>query len=147
MQARGNVGGDLATIRETTAELVSAVNASDVNRVLDVWADSGILMPPAHPAVHGRTALREYFARLFVHARFAFEFVSSEVELTEDVAFERVSYRVTVRPSDGQSPTDDWAKGCTSIADKRTAVGSSTSTFGTAIGRLSDMNPVPGGTS
>ncbi len=103
--------GDLATIRKATSELLAAVNACDVNRVVDLWADDGVLMPPAHPSVHGRAALREYFGRLFLRARFAFEFTSSEIEIVTDAAFERVGYKVTIWPTDGQSPTEDCGKG------------------------------------
>jgi len=111
MERRGNVEDDLAAIRRTTAQLVAAVNASDASRVLDVWADDGVLMPPGHPPVHGRAALREYFDNLFVRARFAFEFQSSAIELTEDMAIERVSYTVMMWPANGPGPIADGGKG------------------------------------
>jgi uncharacterized protein (TIGR02246 family) len=101
---------DLGAIRSATATLLAAVNASDVHGVLGVWADDGILMPPDHPAVHGRAELQEYFGQLFVRARFTFEFTSSEIELAGDAAFERVSYRATAWPASG-GQIEDAGKG------------------------------------
>jgi len=111
MQEGDNANDALAAIRRTTAKLVAAVNASDADRVLDVWADEGVLMPPAHPAVQGRAALRDYFVNLFARARFAFEFESSAIELTEGMAIERVSYKVTTWPANGPGPIADGGKG------------------------------------
>jgi len=111
MPPEGHVDADLIALRRATAALVAAVNASDVSKVLEVWAADGMLMPPGHPQVHGRAALLEYFSSLFRRARFAFEFVSSDIELAADVAFERVSYTVTTWPSSGQSPVEDAGKG------------------------------------
>lgn len=110
MQAPRSIDADLAAIRRTTSELLAAVNASDVTRVLDVWTD-GVLMPPAHPSVHGRAALLEYFRNLFLRSRFVFEFTSSEIELAADTAFERVGYKVAMWPTNGQHPVEDLGKG------------------------------------
>jgi uncharacterized protein (TIGR02246 family) len=102
---------DIEAIRRVTSDLLAAVNASDVDRVLGVWADDAVLMPPGHPSVHGGTALREYFSKLFLMTRFTFEFTSSDIDLFADVAFERLSYRVTIWQSSGQDTIEDVGKG------------------------------------
>jgi uncharacterized protein (TIGR02246 family) len=101
----------MEAIRRSTSDLLAAVNASDVDRVLGVWADDGVLMPPGHPSVHGGTALREYFSKLFLMTRFTFEFTSSEIDLIADVAIERLNYRVTISQSIGQEKIEDVGKG------------------------------------
>ena len=87
------------------------MNASDVDRVLQVWADDGVLMPPAHPSIHGRAALLQYLGELFLRARFAFEFEPTEIELGTELAVERVNYRVTMWSLGGQKQTEDVGKG------------------------------------
>jgi ketosteroid isomerase-like protein len=111
MAVRGDVDVDLVAIRRTTAQLVAAVNASDTNRVVEAWADDGVLMPPAHPAVQGRAALLEYFGNLFARARFAFDVESSAIEVSDGMAIERVSYKVTMWPANGLGPLVDHGKG------------------------------------
>ena len=103
--------GDRAAIMRTSAELLSAVNASDANRCLAVWADHGMLMPPNHRSVQGREALDEYFRSLFSLSRFRFTFTSSQIQLAGDIALERVTYMVVVWPGTGGSPVEDFGKG------------------------------------
>lgn len=102
---------DRAAVARATTELLAAVNASDVGRVLAVWADDGVLMPPHHASVHGRLALEEYFRDLFSRSRFRFSFGSSEIQLAGDVAFERVTYTAVAWPASGGSPSEDRGKG------------------------------------
>jgi ketosteroid isomerase-like protein len=83
---------DCAAIRRITAELLAAVNASDYGRLLGVWADDGVLMPPTHPAVRGRAALEDHFRAVFSARRFKFSFTFSDIKLAGDTAFERLAY-------------------------------------------------------
>lgn len=102
---------DRAAIARATAELLAAVNASDPNRVLAVWAPDGVIMPPHHPAVRGHGALADYFRSLFGRSRFRFAFTSSEIQLAGDTALESVTYTATVWPHGGGAPTEDYGKG------------------------------------
>ena len=102
---------DHAAITRQTAELVSAVNASDADRCLAVWADDGVLMPPNHPSVQGHEALGEYFRTLFSRWRFTFVFTSSHIHLAGDTAVERVTYTALIWSGSGASPIEDLGKG------------------------------------
>ena len=102
---------DRAAIMRTTAELLAAVNASDTDRCLAVWADDGVLMPPNHPSVQGREALRDYFRSLFSRSRFRFTFTSSHIQLAGNTALERVTYTAIVWRESGASPVEDIGKG------------------------------------
>jgi uncharacterized protein (TIGR02246 family) len=104
------VEADRAAIMRTTADLLAAVNASDADGCLAVWADDGVLMPPNHPAVQGREAIAEYFRGLFSRSRFRFTFTGSNIQLAGDTALERVTYEVTVWSGNG-SPVEDHGKG------------------------------------
>jgi uncharacterized protein (TIGR02246 family) len=100
-----------AEIQRATAELLAAVNASDDRRLLAVWADDGVLMPPNHAAVHGRAALENYFRERFSGSRFRFSFTFSDIELAGDVAFERLAYTASAWPAGGGRAVEDAGKG------------------------------------
>jgi ketosteroid isomerase-like protein len=102
---------DRAAILRTTAELLTAVNASDTDRCLAVWAADGVLMPPHHPFVQGHKALSEYFRTLFSRNRFRFTFTSSQIHLAGDTALERVTYKVLVWSGGSGTPVEDVGKG------------------------------------
>jgi ketosteroid isomerase-like protein len=102
---------DRAAIARATAELLAAVNASDVDRILAVWADEAVLMPPHHPSVHGKEALADYFRSLFARSRFSFAFISSDVQLAGNTALERVTYTAIVWSQTGGPPSEDTGKG------------------------------------
>ena len=111
MSTPDSVELDGEAIRKTTAELLAAVNASNVEGCVAVWARDGVLMPPNHPAVHGHQAIGEYFRSLFLRARFRFAFTSSHIHVAGDTALERVTYTVVIRPGAGAAPTEDAGKG------------------------------------
>jgi uncharacterized protein (TIGR02246 family) len=102
---------DRAAIRRVTSEILAAVNASDRGRLLAVWADDGVLMPPNRPAVQGRDALERHFREVFAERRFRFSFTLGDVELAGDVAFERLAYAASAWPTGGGPAVDDAGKG------------------------------------
>jgi ketosteroid isomerase-like protein len=106
-----HVEDDRARIAACTAELLTAVNASDADRVLALWTEDGVLMPPHHAALHGHGALLEYFLRLFSRSRFFFTFTSSEIQLAGDLAIERVTYTALAWTGQAAIPVEDAGKG------------------------------------
>ena len=102
---------DRAEVMGTTAELLAAVNTSDVERCAAVWAADGVLMPPHHPSVRGHQAIVEYFRNLFSRRTFRFTFTSSDIQLAGDTALERVTYTATIWPGDDGASIEDAGKG------------------------------------
>jgi len=102
---------DRAAIMRTTAELLAAVNTSDVDRCVAVWAADGVLMPPHHPTVQGREAIGDYFRTLFSRSKFRFTFTSSHIHLAGDTALERVTYTAVVWPGSDASSLEYVGKG------------------------------------
>lgn len=102
---------DREAIKRATAELLAAVNASDADGCVAVWAADGVLMPPHHPSVHGHRAIAEYFRALFLKRTFCFTFTSSHIHLAGDTAVEHVTYTATIWPRDDAAPIDDSGKG------------------------------------
>ena len=77
-------------IHEASSALLRAVNTSDLEAVMAIWDDSGILMSPGHSSVQGHQAIRAYFEQLFEGSRFQFVFTSSQVSVDGASAVERV---------------------------------------------------------
>ena len=102
---------DRAAIQRTTAALLAAVNASNVDGCSAVWASDGVLMPPHHPAVSGHQAIVQYFRDLFSRSRFRFTFTSSQIHLAGDTALERVTYTAIMWLADDRAPIEDVGKG------------------------------------
>jgi ketosteroid isomerase-like protein len=102
---------DRVAIKRATEALLNAVNKSDLPGVVDIWADDGVLMPPHHPGVHGRIEIQRYFSRLFQQSRFTFSFPKSSIEVTGDLALERLEYSATMSPLGGGQAISDVGKG------------------------------------
>jgi len=83
---------DRTAIARASAQLIEAVNGSDVAGVMAVWADDGVMMPPGQPSVHGRQAIEESFRQLFSRSRFHFQFTASEIQVVGDIASEHITY-------------------------------------------------------
>src|SRR5262245_11163204 len=101
---------EAAVARSTTA-LLTAVNNSDVDGVLALWSDDGVLMPPHHSSVYGRAEIERYFTHLFQQRRFKFSFTSSHIQIAGSLAFERVKYVASAWPAQGGPEVRDVGKG------------------------------------
>ena len=111
-------------IHEASSALLRAVNTSDLEAVMAIWDDSGILMPPGHSSVQGHQAIRAYFEQLFEGSRFQFVFTSSQVSVDGASAVERaLCTRPPLGPSKQAARTGTGARVSTSIAGKRAAHG------------------------
>ena len=98
-------------VRAVTSALLRAVNASDLDALMAIWDDRGVLMPPGHRSVHGRAAISDYFHRLFAGSRFEFVFTSSQVSVDGALAVERVVYSAAAWSLEGDSSHRDRGKG------------------------------------
>ena len=132
--AAGEMNAETAAVARTTATLLSAVNASDVAGVLAVWSYDGVLMPPHHPSVRGRSAIERYFSELFERTRFTFSFTATTLHISGGTAFERVDYAALVPREEGRR-SRRWARAFMSIAGNRTGRGSWRWTSGTVTHR------------
>ena len=102
---------DRAAVESASNELVEAVNASDLERVVSLWTEDATLLPPHHPKVEGRESIRAYFGRLFSVMRLQFQFTSSRVWLAEGSAWQLVDYSAEVTPLAGGAVQSDRGKG------------------------------------
>jgi ketosteroid isomerase-like protein len=59
---------DMTAIRKASADLTAAFNAKDVDKILALYADNSVFMPPNAPLMRGRDPLKGYFANLVASA-------------------------------------------------------------------------------
>jgi uncharacterized protein (TIGR02246 family) len=114
-----NLAGEAAAVHAVAEALRQAVNGSDVDGIVDCWAPDGIMLPPNHAPVYGRSAIRDYFSRVFASRRLTFTFTDATVGVFGDLAIERLHYTANVAAVDGPM-TEDVGKGihiCTRRAD------------------------------
>ena len=88
--------GDAAAVHAVAETLRRAVNAADVKGIVACWAPDGIMLPPHHPAVRGRSAISDYFSRVFAARRLTFSLTEFAVDVFGDVAIERLQYTAVI---------------------------------------------------
>jgi ketosteroid isomerase-like protein len=59
---------DADTIRQRSGQLATAFNAKQMDRILELYADNSVFMPPNAPALRGREPLREFYQDLIGRA-------------------------------------------------------------------------------
>src|ERR1700712_5229548 len=81
---------DKAAIVRAMASYEAALNASDTDAVLPLYAEDGIFMPPFSPSAVGRVAVREAYAAVFKAITLHVTFTITEiVQMAPDWAFVR----------------------------------------------------------
>jgi ketosteroid isomerase-like protein len=55
---------DSEAIRKTSADLAAAFNAKDLDRILALYADNSVFMPPNAPLLRGKEPLRSFYTDL-----------------------------------------------------------------------------------
>ena len=90
--------GDAEAIRKTTLDLIAAVNAKDVEKVLGVYAETSVFMPPNAPLMRGRDPLREYYAGMFSRGA-KLEMEADEIAGHGPIGYDSGSY--TIHYADG----------------------------------------------
>ena len=52
---------DAEAIKKATADFTAAFNNKEIDKVIDFYVDSSVLMPPNKPLLRGRDALKSYY--------------------------------------------------------------------------------------
>ena len=89
------------SVRAVAEGIIAADNARDIERVLQLYADDAILLPPNANPVIGKTAIRPRYEMLFRTMMPAIRSDLSEVEVGGDWAFVRGRNTGAMRPIGG----------------------------------------------
>jgi len=81
-------------------------NAGDLDRIISSYTEDAVYLPPHHPAVHGREAIREYLLAPQRHGVSELAFDVTYIRQSGAVAWDVGTYRMSVPQSDGSSRED-----------------------------------------
>jgi uncharacterized protein (TIGR02246 family) len=108
------VQNDVRELREILRRLEAAENAGDAGYFFEMMADDAVIMVPDYPVQEGKAA-----CAAFVRDTLAFQleefdrhitYVSAEVQVIGDMAFDRGTFSFTVCPRGGGQTTEERGK-------------------------------------
>jgi len=95
---------EVARVKTVLAEIIAADNAPDVERIVALYEDDALLLPPAGPAIAGKAAIKERYRQGFEKARLELTFHSEETQVAGAWAFDRGLTRGRNVWRDGKEP-------------------------------------------
>ena len=99
---------DRAQIAALLDRYETALNASDVDAVAELYAADGVFMPSSAPTAEGVEQVRAAYEFVFSSIQLAIRFSIDEIEVHGDLAFARTGSRGTVRIlADGTSAPEE----------------------------------------
>ncbi len=101
---------DVAAIETLRADFVTAYNAEDVDKLLNLFTADAVRMPPDEPALSGTEELRGYFSSRFELADIEVSIATDETEIAGDWAFARGNFGVAVTSAAGGEPVEYTGK-------------------------------------
>jgi uncharacterized protein (TIGR02246 family) len=96
---------DIRAIEQIRERLEAAENAGNADDIVAMLAEDVVLMVPDQPVQEGKTTcsvfVRDVLSGLLAHFDRQIRYVSAEVKVLGDVAFDRGAFSFTVAPKDG----------------------------------------------
>ena len=100
---------EVDAILELDNEVHTAVEAQDIEGLMEFWADDALIMAPNMPAVEGKAAVRFFFENAFSAMSLEFDRSSVELVVSGDLAIHRGHTVATYTPTE-QAPIEDPQK-------------------------------------
>ena len=94
-------------IRHAGDEWARHWNAKALDRVVEIYSEDAVYLPPHHAAVHGRDAIREYLKGPLAHGVTNLKFEVTYIKQSGDLAYDVGRYRMTVPQEGGGTRTDE----------------------------------------
>ena len=86
----------------------NGLNTSDVNKVLQVYAQDGVFMPTSLPTAKGTEQLRESYKNVFNAIQLNVKFTIDEIVVSNDVSFAQTSSKgTTLIHANGQTVAEE----------------------------------------
>lgn len=99
---------DIAANRAVSEEYERLLTAQDFDALVRLYTDDAVFMPPHHPIVRGRAALKSWLAAFPRITRFTLEV--DEIDGCQGLAYVRGTYTGTFHPEGAPGPVDDVGK-------------------------------------
>lgn len=93
---------DAGEIRQQHEAFVTAFNAKDVAKILDMYAENSVFMPPNEPIIRGKDALKHFYEELFTRQGAAdLKMDVTEVAGHGTLAYQSGTYEMALKPAAG----------------------------------------------
>ena len=99
---------DVAAIRRVSDEWLRCFLAHDSEALANWYTEDAVVMPPNHPAVHGRDAIRKWIAGFSHVTQFKNEI--EQIDGSAGLAYVRGRYSMTLQPKGVPAPFEDVGK-------------------------------------
>ena len=94
---------DAGEIRQQHDAFVTAFNAKDFTKILDMYAESSVFMPPNEPIIRGKDALRQFYENLVTRQGASdLKMDISEVAGHGTLAYQSGTYEMAVKRGSGR---------------------------------------------
>jgi ketosteroid isomerase-like protein len=77
---------------------IAAVDSGNLDELMSLWTDNGVLLPPDQPAVVGKEAIRTWYQGMFSQFEVAATLRPAETHIASDWGFDRGAYTLTLTP-------------------------------------------------
>jgi len=95
-----------SSIRRMGGEWAQHWNAGDLERVVAVYANDAVYLPPHHVAIHGHHAIQEYLKAPLSHGVSDLAFDVTYIKQQGPIAWDVGTYRMTIPQNDGTKKED-----------------------------------------
>jgi uncharacterized protein (TIGR02246 family) len=83
---------DAQAIRQISADLETAFNAKDVDKILALYTDNSVFMPPNRPVLRGRDPLKSFYNGLLTGGSHDLKMTADDVAGHGPIAYESGTY-------------------------------------------------------
>jgi ketosteroid isomerase-like protein len=97
---------DAGSIRQQNEAFVTAFNAKDVQKILDLYAENSVFMPPNEPIIRGKDALKSFYTDLFKRGATNLRLDITEISGHGPLAYQSGTYELDYKPATGPSGRD-----------------------------------------
>jgi ketosteroid isomerase-like protein len=97
---------DAGTIRQQIDAFVTAFNAKDVSKILEIYADNSVFMPPNEPIIRGKDALKSFYTDIFKRGATNLRLDTVEVSGHGPIAYHSGTYELDYKPATGAPGRD-----------------------------------------
>jgi ketosteroid isomerase-like protein len=98
---------DAGTIRQQHEAFLVAFNAKAAAKVLDLYAENSVFMPPNEPIIRGKDALKNFYDDLFVkRGASSLKMDIAEVSGHGPLAYQSGTYEMDLKPPTGRPGRD-----------------------------------------
>lgn len=100
---------DAGNIRQKNQQFVEAFNAKDIPKILDLYAENSVFMPPNMPVIRGKDSLKNFYTDLLGQGASNLRLDVTEVAGHGPIAYQSGPYELDYAPEKG-GPRHDRGK-------------------------------------